>query len=134
MKKSKEEMTDSSLNISNSPFLEENQENENQENSIHNISGNHSFFNEKNENENGINPKSKTSEIRTSGITDNFKTSKTYEIKSGTGKNKNKKNINFNKYLIDTKTFANSLKEYEQENLITSGKISKKRFNFIKKR
>ena len=122
MNYSMEEMNDSSANYDNSPFIEKNPNEEEEDNENHNEEI-HSPIDSPTKEKNEI-LKVKTNEFRTSGL--NITPTRTSDIKSGKGKNK----INLNKYLIDTKTFANSLKEYKQEDLITSGKIGK--INFYK--
>lgn len=117
MKNSMEEMNDSSLNYSSSPFIANDKKEENEQDEIE-----ENFSPGKNEICN-----SETNEYRVSSGVD-IRNSKNYEIKSGKAKNKK---INFNKYLIDTNSFANSLKQYNQGDLITSGKIGKNYFKIL---
>jgi len=133
MKKYTEEMNDSyTINYSDYIFSEQNdvEENENNGENILNktesqdtlnkiIKENQLNINEDNFSPNSSSPVEENKNLQQSGTEKN-------KIKDkDKNKIRKKKTINFDKYLIDTKTFVNSLKEYQEGILIDSEKIDR---------
>ena len=133
MKKYTEEMNDSyTINYSDYIFSEQNDVEENENNGENKLN--------KTESQDTLNKIIKENQLNINE--DNFSPNSSSPVEenknlqqSGTEKNKikdkdknkirKKKTINFDKYLIDTKTFVNSLKEYQEGILIDSEKIDR---------